>query len=136
MGCLCEASTSCNATSPCHTPPGGGYFCGPFLISFPYWTDAGKPVLKGDDPNVKGAFENCVLDLYCAAKTVRQYMKKFASGGAGVSADCNGDGVVNCVDFAYMHMLGGFGCHDSSMLGTAFFKRFDNCWKVVEAASV
>ncbi|XP_069189564.1 invertebrate-type lysozyme-like isoform X2 [Procambarus clarkii] len=118
MGCLCEASTSCNATSPCHTPPGGGYFCGPFLISFPYWTDAGKPVLKGDDPNVKGAFENCVLDLYCAAKTVRQYMKKFAS-------DCNGDGVVSCVDYVRIHKHGQNGC--SAPLTGIFEKQFEEC---------
>nr|XP_053637219.1 lysozyme-like isoform X2 [Cherax quadricarinatus] len=181
LGCLCEASTQCNASSPCHTPAGGGYYCGAFLISWAYWADAGKPVLKGDNPEAQGAFENCVLDLHCAAVAVRQYMKKFArdcNGDGvvtctdfvrihkygqtgctaplqwslqnsirrmycspqplldlpGVTADCNGDGEVNCVDFAHMHMLGGFGCRDSAILSSEFYKRFDTCWKVVQAA--
>ncbi|XP_069941301.1 lysozyme isoform X3 [Cherax quadricarinatus] len=134
LGCLCEASTQCNASSPCHTPAGGGYYCGAFLISWAYWADAGKPVLKGDNPEAQGAFENCVLDLHCAAVAVRQYMKKFARDLPGVTADCNGDGEVNCVDFAHMHMLGGFGCRDSAILSSEFYKRFDTCWKVVQAA--
>ncbi|KAG7158301.1 lysozyme-like isoform X1 [Homarus americanus] len=136
MGCLCEASTRCNASAGCTTPYPGGYFCGAFLLSWAFWADAGKPVIKNDDPEKKGAFENCAFDLPCAAKAVRQYMKKFSAGVQGVNNDCNGDGKVDCVDFAFMHMLGGFGCHDSSLLTTDFYKRFDTCWKVVQAATV
>ena len=54
LGCLCEASTSCNSTIGCTSAPPGGYFCGPFLISRAYWVDAGKPVLGGDDPERAG----------------------------------------------------------------------------------
>lgn len=48
--------------------------------------------------------------------------------------DCNGDGKIDCIDFAYMHRLGGYGCKDPSMNSTDFYKRFDTCWRVVQAA--
>ena len=54
LGCLCEASTGCNATVACNTPYAGAYFCGPFVISWAYWSDAGKPVLQNDDPEKRG----------------------------------------------------------------------------------
>ncbi|CAL4130424.1 unnamed protein product [Meganyctiphanes norvegica] len=132
MGCICEASSNCNSTMGCSTPYPGGYFCGPFLISLAYWTDAGKPVLQHDDPEKKGAFENCVTDLYCAADTLRRYMKKFSSNQN--RADCNNDGKVDCVDFAYMHLLGGYGCKDPSIVTTDYFTKFQTCWNVVNSA--
>ncbi|XP_066966294.1 lysozyme 2-like isoform X1 [Macrobrachium rosenbergii] len=131
LGCICEASTQCNVSVGCHTPYAGAYFCGPFLISWAYWADAGKPVIQNDDPNRQGAFENCVNDLYCSAETVRQYMGKFATNG-----DCNEDGQVDCTDFAQMHRMGGYGCRDPSIRTTDFYKRFETCWKVVQAATV
>ncbi|KAK7060662.1 hypothetical protein SK128_018827, partial [Halocaridina rubra] len=54
LGCICEASTRCNVSVGCHTPYAGAYFCGPFLISWAYWADAGKPVLQNDDPEKRG----------------------------------------------------------------------------------
>lgn len=103
MGCLCQASTGCNLTIPCTS--GHQYLCGPFLISWAYWADAGKFVLSNDNPDRKGgkdcahlfmtltsppfqndlltlklnvAFEACVQDPVCAGETVRGYMVKFA----------------------------------------------------------
>ena len=52
LGCLCQASTKCNLTVPCTSGP--QYLCGPFLISWAYWADAGKFVLANDDPDRKG----------------------------------------------------------------------------------
>ncbi|XP_042241677.1 lysozyme-like isoform X3 [Homarus americanus] len=118
MGCLCEASTRCNASAGCTTPYPGGYFCGAFLLSWAFWADAGKPVIKNDDPEKKGAFENCAFDLPCAAKAVRQYMKKF-------SADCNGDGEVTCIDFVRIHKYGVSGCR-SPLVG-AFKTQYEEC---------
>ncbi|XP_069985072.1 lysozyme isoform X2 [Penaeus vannamei] len=129
LGCLCEASTKCNASTACHTPYPGAYFCGPFLISWAYWADADKPIIEGDNADKQGAFERCVQDLYCGAETVRRYMAKF------LNIDCNGDGTVDCLDYAHIHMMGGYGCKDPSVRTTDFYKVFENCWDVVNAAS-
>ncbi|KAG6458222.1 hypothetical protein O3G_MSEX010747 [Manduca sexta] len=43
--CLCYVSTKCDRSYGC----AGGY-CGPFNISRVYWVDAGKVVMKEDDP--------------------------------------------------------------------------------------
>ncbi|XP_045135806.1 lysozyme-like isoform X1 [Portunus trituberculatus] len=131
LGCMCEAATRCNATTACHHS-GGGYFCGPFHISWAYWADAKKPVLLHDDPNRQGAFEDCAKDLYCSASVVRTYMKTFAQKTE--KGDCNGDGKIDCIDFAYMHRLGGYSCKDASFTKTAFYERFMTCWKVVQEA--
>ena len=121
LECICEASTNCNTSLACSTPYPGGYFCGAFLLSMAYWTDAGRPVLVNDDPDRKGAFENCALDLYCAAETLRRYMKKFSNNFE--RSDCNNDGVVNCHDFAIMHRLGGYGRKDQSIVTTDYYKQ-------------
>lgn len=49
--------------------------------------------------------------------------------------DCNGDGTVDCLDYAHIHMMGGYGCKDPSVRTTDFYKVFENCWDVVNAAS-
>lgn len=120
LGCLCEASTQCNVSEGCHTPYPGGYFCGPFLISWVYWADAGKPIIQNDDPSRKGAFENCVNDLYCAAETVRRYMKKFAE-------DCTGDGQVTCDDITRIHKLGYTTCTQGINSNDKFWLSYQQC---------
>ncbi|XP_066966295.1 invertebrate-type lysozyme 2-like isoform X2 [Macrobrachium rosenbergii] len=120
LGCICEASTQCNVSVGCHTPYAGAYFCGPFLISWAYWADAGKPVIQNDDPNRQGAFENCVNDLYCSAETVRQYMGKFAT-------DCTGDGAINCEDIVRVHKIGYNGCNANVNANDAFWQSFRTC---------
>ncbi|XP_050716991.1 lysozyme-like isoform X2 [Eriocheir sinensis] len=129
MDCLCEAATGCNFTAKCGT---GSYFCGPFHISWGYWADAGKPVLQHDKPERKGAFETCAIDPYCSANIVSEYMNKFSKDPK--KGGCNGDGKIDCIDYAYMHRLGGYTCKDPSMTSTTFFERFNTCWKVVQAA--
>lgn len=51
-----------------------------------------------------------------------------------MKGDCNDDGKIDCIDFAYMHRVGGYSCKDPSMANTTFFKRFETCWNVVQAA--
>jgi len=119
LGCMCEAATRCNASTECHTPYAGAYFCGPFHISWAYWADAGKPVLQHDVPERQGAFENCAKDLYCAATVVRRYMNNFTQ-------DCDGDGVVTCKDYVRLHKLGRLGC-SAALPQDRFFTQFDEC---------
>jgi len=46
MGCICEAASKCDVNAGCTNG-----MCGLFKITFPYWVDAGKPIILGDDPN-------------------------------------------------------------------------------------
>ncbi|XP_015600321.1 lysozyme [Cephus cinctus] len=98
LGCICEAASGCNVTSGCV-----GEVCGPFRITWGYWADGGKPTLNNEPNTVEGAYPRCVSDPYCASRAVQGYMNKFGQ-------DCNGDGVVNCDDYARIHRLGGYGC--------------------------
>lgn len=98
LGCICQAVSNCNRTLSCN-----GEVCGLFRITRPYWTDAQKPVQNGDHADNPGAFENCVNEPLCAARTVQNYMLKFQQ-------DCNNDHVINCYDHAAIHILGGYGC--------------------------
>ncbi|XP_057372045.1 invertebrate-type lysozyme 6-like [Daphnia carinata] len=117
MQCLCEASSYCNLTAPCTT--GSQYLCGPFLMGVNYWADAGQPMLTPDeDPN--GAFEACARDLECAKKTVRSYMTEFAQ-------DCTEDGVIDCEDFARIHVLGKSDSCFAKMEGLPFYRVFREC---------
>lgn len=47
LGCICHASTKCNRDIGC-TEAG---VCGPLLLTWPFWADAGKIVIRGTDPN-------------------------------------------------------------------------------------
>ncbi|XP_063608224.1 uncharacterized protein LOC134782612 isoform X2 [Penaeus indicus] len=120
LGCLCEASSQCNATTACHTPYPGAYFCGPFLISWAYWADADKPIIAGDNPEHKGAFERCVQDLYCGAETVRRYMAKFLK-------DCDGDGANKCIDVVRTHKFGRGDCARTIQQEDRFWSQYQEC---------
>jgi len=98
LGCICEAISGCNRTLTCNAD-----VCGLFRITWGYWADSGKPTLNGEPATSETAYQNCVLDPFCAANAVQGYMLKFGQ-------DCNGDGVINCKDHAAIHFLGGFGC--------------------------
>merc|ERR1712032_827888 len=71
----------CNPTTKCIS---GGSFCGPFLLSKPFWVDGGSCVLEGDSPGDQGAWRRCALDIICSANTIRSYINRFGK-------DCNGD---------------------------------------------
>ncbi|XP_046406711.1 lysozyme-like [Ischnura elegans] len=113
LGCICNAISGCNRTLTC-----SGDVCGIFRITWAYWSDAGKPVIEGDDPAAQGAYPRCVNEPYCAAATVRGYMARFRQ-------DCNGDGVINCDDYARLHLLGGYGCGGN--LTPLYQQRYVDC---------
>lgn len=71
--CICEATSGCNTTIGCEQG-----FCGPFKLSWTYWKEAGKPTVKGDDPEAEEAYNNCVNDIYCAIVSVQRYTNKHA----------------------------------------------------------
>ncbi|XP_075209803.1 invertebrate-type lysozyme 3-like [Lycorma delicatula] len=117
LGCICEAISNCNKSLTCE-----GDVCGIFRITWAYWADAGKPILLNDDPNSPGAYSRCVNDPVCAGNAVTNYMNRFAQ-------DCNGDGRIECGDYAKIHRLGGYGCRGP--LDAIYEQRFYNCQKQV-----
>lgn len=114
LRCMCAASTGCDLKRGCV-----GDFCGPFLISWNYWSDAGRP---GKD------FISCALNLVCAEDTIQGYMRKW-------TRDCNGDGIVDCDDFAAIHKLGPNQCRSDSVTSTPYWREFEKCDSAVRRPS-
>lgn len=106
LSCLCHAATGCDLNRQCV-----GDFCGPYLISWNYWTDAGRP---GND------FTSCALNRKCAEDAIHAYMKKW-------TRDCNGDGIVDCDDFAAIHKLGPHMCRSEAITSTAYWREYEKC---------
>ncbi|XP_017782892.1 PREDICTED: lysozyme-like [Nicrophorus vespilloides] len=117
LGCICEAISGCNATQIC-----AGDVCGPFRITWPYWSDGGKPTLNGEAKDSPTAYKNCATDIYCSALAVQGYMEKFQK-------DCNGDAKIDCDDYAAIHTLGGYGCQGN--LPHIYNERYQQCKKLV-----
>lgn len=113
LGCICEAASGCNTTVGCD-----GDVCGPFRITWAYWSDSGKPTLNDEANNTPGAYPRCVNDAFCAARAVEGYISRFGQ-------DCNGDGTIDCDDYARIHRLGGFGC--SAPLDAKYETAYKNC---------
>ncbi|XP_066159224.1 lysozyme-like [Euwallacea fornicatus] len=120
LGCICEAISGCNTTNTCL-----GDVCGPFRITWAYWSDAGKPTIGGESPDAPAAYSHCAGDTYCAALCVQGYMNKFQQ-------DCNGDGKIDCDDFAAIHTLGGYGCRGA--LPEPYGERYRQCKTIVGGA--
>lgn len=106
LRCLCAASTGCDLKRPCI-----GDHCGPYLISWNYWSDAGRP---GKD------FVSCALNRACAEEAIQGYMRKW-------TRDCNGDGIVDCDDFAAIHKLGPHMCRSEAITSTAYWREYEKC---------
>jgi hypothetical protein len=87
--CICDASTGCDRSHRC-----SGQFCGPFLISWPYWHDAGS---------LGKNFLACASDMNCAQDSVRSYMRRNVQ-------DCDANERITCDDYAVIHQLGGGSC--------------------------
>ena len=118
MLCLCQGISKCNVTRGCQDE-----YCGPFFLSKIYWADAGKVTFPEDSPKRANAFEDCANDYYCSARIVKNYMIKFAQ-------DCNNDNVVDCLDYAKIHLFGGNGCSKSITSvpwGAKFLKQYNEC---------
>lgn len=106
LPCLCAASSGCDLNKKCV-----GDFCGPYLISWSYWSDGGRP---GND------FVSCALDVACAEEAIQGYMKKW-------TRDCNGDGIVDCDDFAAIHKLGPHQCRSEDIVNTPYWREYEKC---------
>ncbi|XP_050308861.1 lysozyme-like [Anthonomus grandis grandis] len=119
LGCICEAISGCNTTAVC-----SGDVCGPFRITWAYWSDSGKPTVRGESPESATAYANCAGDTYCAALSVQGYMSKFQQ-------DCNKDGRIDCDDFALIHALGGYGC--AGNMPEPYGQRYRQCKAIVGA---
>ncbi|XP_037937651.1 lysozyme-like [Teleopsis dalmanni] len=116
MQCICENISGCKPKM-C-----GKQSCGVFRISESYWFDAGEPTVSQNEyTNSKDASDYffCVNDRKCAETTVRAYMKRF-------SRDCNRDGVIDCLDYILIHLLGPTGCLTTS-LSFHFFNVMELC---------
>ncbi|KYB26179.1 lysozyme [Tribolium castaneum] len=118
LGCICEAISSCDTSGSC-----AGDVCGPFRITWAYWSDAGKPTVGGESPEAVTAYSNCARDTYCSALAVQGYMHKFQQ-------DCNNDGKIDCDDFALIHKLGGYGCKGAAFPGV-YGERYLQCKAIV-----
>ncbi|XP_023720996.1 uncharacterized protein LOC111871853 isoform X1 [Cryptotermes secundus] len=119
MGCICEATSNCNLTFHCTRG-----LCGPFLTSQVYWKQAGRPTIPGDHPNNKGAYIRCVTEPYCAAATVHHYLARYAQ-------DCDGNGRIDCEDYAKIHYMGGQQC-TIHMEHLGYYKVFKECHKSIQ----
>jgi len=103
-----------------------GEVCGMFGITWAYWADSGKPVLSGDNPNDGQAYARCANDPMCAKQSVVNYMNRFAQ-------DCNHDGFIDCMDYASIHRLGGYGC--GGQLNEDYKNKYNACQKTVNELS-
>ena len=106
LDCLCYAASKCDLKHHC-----SGSVCGPYLISWGFWADGGK---LGND------YVTCSRDKACSESTVQGYMNRWKT-------DCNGDGLIDCQDFAIIHQLGPTSCSSRSIIATSFWKEFDSC---------
>ncbi|XP_026287603.2 loricrin-like [Frankliniella occidentalis] len=104
LSCICNALTGCDPLAGCS---GGG--CGAFKLSPAYWRDCGSP---------GQTYEYCTRDFACSSSCARTYLTKYAQ-------DCNGDGSVDCGDYARIHRLGAFGC--SGALDEPYRSYVDSC---------
>jgi hypothetical protein len=96
---------------------------GPFYISRIYWADAGKVTFPDDNPNRENAFSDCASDYPCASKIITNYMIKYAK-------DCNDDNVIDCTDYAAIHLNGFANCDvklDTLSHGRDFLSRYNQC---------
>ncbi|KAI7685364.1 Lysozyme 3 [Sarcoptes scabiei] len=117
LDCMCLASSGCKPNIKCHNVANGGYFCGPYQISWAYWADAGKP----GDAGFANDFETCLNKKSCAESTVRGYMAKWGN-------DCNADGRVDCFDFAAIHKTGPGNCQQKWLYESKYWKEFNRCY--------
>ncbi|RWS30551.1 Destabilase-like protein [Leptotrombidium deliense] len=125
LDCICYASTGCDLNKQCHNAGPGAYFCGPFQISWAYWSDGGKP----GDAGGAHDFEKCLNVKECAEQTVIGYMRKWKT-------DCNNDGVIDCLDYAAIHKSGPNQCSAHILQNTEYWNRFKStkCYSTQSSA--
>ncbi|KAG8177282.1 hypothetical protein JTE90_026729 [Oedothorax gibbosus] len=122
MECICKASSGCDETLKCHQAVGGGgYLCGPYVVSWAYWYDGGRPGDKGKPED----FETCVTNRTCAEIAVRGYMLRYGR-------DCDDNKLIDCQDFARIHKLGFDQC-SREIWDTEYWAKFETC---IESAPI
>ncbi|XP_014219639.1 lysozyme-like [Copidosoma floridanum] len=119
LGCICDAASGCNTTIGCT-----GDVCGPFRITKIYWTDGGKPSIDGESD---GDDSGLVISLFIVYKNNHDEILKNI-----VQWDCNGDGTIDCNDYARIHHLGGFGC--TGALDETYENTFTYCHNIFKEA--
>ncbi|XP_035222903.1 lysozyme-like [Stegodyphus dumicola] len=117
LDCICQASSNCDETLKCHNAGGDAYFCGPYVISWAYWHDGGRPGDKGRAHD----FETCLNNKTCAEEAVRGYMRKYGQ-------DCDGSGNIDCFDFARIHKLGFGACGGNAIHNSDYWEKFEICY--------
>ncbi|XP_065219902.1 invertebrate-type lysozyme 3-like isoform X2 [Planococcus citri] len=70
----------------------------------PFWIDgySYKHKYNKDDPNNHKAYQDCANDEKCAKQITIDYLTRYAT-------DCDGNGQIDCYDYAGMHKWGPFG---------------------------
>ncbi|XP_055909740.1 uncharacterized protein LOC129944384 [Eupeodes corollae] len=120
LQCICEAGTGC-LPAKCSS----GLDCGIFRISQPYWIDAGSPTVKGgiygeeSGTYSQKAYLQCVNNPFCAARAVKDYIGRYIR-------DCDSDGMIDCYDYAAIHLQGPTGCRLDD-LSPMIFSRLYRC---------
>ena len=110
LQCLCYASSKCDVNKGCE-----GAYCGPYLLSWGYWADGGKP---------ENEYATCSKQKSCSENAIQGYMAKW-------KRDCNHDGKIDCIDFALIHKLGPHGCEKIQALkSTDYWNQFSQCFNL------
>lgn len=99
---------------------GGKHVCGPYQINWEYWAEAGKPGNRGDLSGLEN-FQMCANNRECADQTVRDYITRWRK-------DCNEDGVIDCNDFAALHVAGPNQCDASWYAESKYYSDFRECY--------
>lgn len=108
-----KATSGCNLNAQCYNTGPDSYHCGPYGVSWAYWADGGKPGFTGHSQD----FEYCLKDKACAEQAVIGYMSKYGS-------DCNGDGVIDCNDYAAIHQTGPGNCNAAWLAKSEYWARY------------
>ncbi|XP_069684588.1 lysozyme-like isoform X3 [Periplaneta americana] len=116
LTCICEAASECDLRTTC-----GDSLCGPFGISRGFWLDSGS---------LGNNWESCSLDLECAVKTVKRTFERYWK-------DCDGNGSVDCHDFARIHYMGAESCTKEAPADFVVFQRtMDTCLDEIGASDL
>ncbi|KAK4879068.1 hypothetical protein RN001_007214 [Aquatica leii] len=100
-----------------------GELCGPFGITKNYWLEANSPTVHRVASTDPAAFETCIGSAFCNYFVLQRYMEKYKK-------DCNGDGKIDCDDFAAILRLGPKKCDGE--LPENYQDRYDYCQALVQ----
>jgi len=113
LDCLCSALSGCNKTAGCHVvAPLQQEHCGQFDLNEDAWLSSSRPVVRGANstrPGHPDEWKECLNDDACSMETAQNIIKSN-------ERDCNGDGLVNCLDHGLALMLGSK-CEDAESRG-------------------